>query len=996
MKSIFFWVALLGLMFSTSIARAQEIKESYIRFKLDTERSEDLSLSLMVAMTGEGGNRIVADFGDGSREEYQADISFGFVMHTYESVSPSGYYDVSIKLYKENGQMPEVGMLIMRDVPISDMEFENVSFESESGALSVINCGLTNSDFLQGAKGVKSLDLSGNDLESVDLSQYTELINFSCSDNPNLTHIELNKLTVFQTFEMENCNMSLDDIAYVLERIRGPEGGHLEVSIGEQIFEREVRVGEEALLDLMRHDGTHMSVTNEKGLAVDASKYNYSMENKTISFNEVGSYSVVQTWELLSQYSAGATIVYKFEVDRALSNKAELINLQIFASDGANEEYEATLDPVFSSQEEEYSLVLPYTDSNIRVLATAVENASFINGSSEERTATLKVGSNTITTWVQSEDGSNTKAYIVNITRKEAPFALIESLIASMPSVQEVVFDPVFEPNTLVYSAVVNGNDNSISFEVNVSDKCKINTEKLSDIALVDGDNSISIEVESSELAGVKNTYTFNIYKKSAIALIENLQVFDANDETQTALVLSPVFDAETNEYELVVEAEVEEISLTASLSSGASINGIENVFNTTKVIDFGSNLVELEVLPEDQSLEANVYTLNITRNKAKVAQLEDIVISTPSEENIALYFEKNRYHYYFYAENEDETVSIFATPAEGSVILTETLENIAIDFGENIVEVVVASSEDKNFTNTYSFYIYRLPKDMSKIVSLEIFDVTDEKNTALVLSPAFDKDTLEYQLEVAKNASVLRVVATASESSLVNGEQSIDFEFNLEENGNKIELTASLAKEIYGLLVDDQIYTINITRSDRALGTEATLESIKIKIEERDSSEVFDITDFDKYTYKYDAAIAGVEVFEVEVELTDPNSTYEILGVRPLLYEGDHTVVLINVTSEDKSLTNTYEVTVYKRVYNASLEELQGLNAFVYPNPTANMIYFGGEKVAKAILYSSSKKIGEYRNVNSISLGSLANGVYILNAFGENGQSAIFKIVKK
>ena len=69
--------------------------------------------------------------------------------------------------------------------------------------------------------------------------------------------------------------------------------------------------------------------------------------------------------------------------------------------------------------------------------------------------------------------------------------------------------------------------------------------------------------------------------------------------------------------------------------------------------------------------------------------------------------------------------------------------------------------------------------------------------------------------------------------------------------------------------------------------------------------------------------------------------------------------------------------------------------NIFVYPNPTANLIYIQADNISKAELFDLMGRKVKATDQNQIDLSNISNGSFILKVTTENNKTQSFKIIK-
>ena len=306
-----------------------------------------------------------------------------------------------------------------------------------------------------------------------------------------------------------------------------------------------------------------------------------------------------------------------------------------------------------------------------------------------------------------------------------------------------------FDENTNSYSINVGANIDKINIEATPKD----NSAKISGIGekkLNYGLNKIAITVTSE--SDTKNVYNINITREDNRSGINTLKT----------LVLSTGeinFRPNINEYTVNVENDVEEITITSSLTDSKS-KYIDDYSNKKVKLTEGSNKIQIKVVSEKG--EENTYILNINRALSTNNSLKSLKVN---DEKIEL--KEDEFTYSVDVENDVDSVIIKAI-ANDSNAMVELKDKYELQVGENEINIlVIAASGDKA---TYTINVNR-KKILSKDSLLKSLKITNYNIN-------FKPDVTLYTLEVKKEDSELEIVyETEDENAKVDIEGNKDLE---------------------------------------------------------------------------------------------------------------------------------------------------------------------------------------------------------------------------
>jgi hypothetical protein len=241
------------------------------------------------------------------------------------------------------------------------------------------------------------------------------------------------------------------------------------------------------------------------------------------------------------------------------------------------------LNQTFDSGTKAYTMSVPFAADTTLVTATALDpNATFtINGVPVQNgTASpairLAQGDNTVRVDVTAQNGLVQESYTVTITRG-APTS--EDRLSGL-SVANATLSPSFAENTFAYTSSVNFSVSSVSLTAIAKDanaSIRVNGELLKSgvssepISLVQGSNSIQVEVFGQDGSNTNSAYTITI-TRGAPSADANLSALTLSQGT-----LSSGFAANTLSYTSTVPFVVESSSISATPTNSnatLSING--------------------------------------------------------------------------------------------------------------------------------------------------------------------------------------------------------------------------------------------------------------------------------------------------------------------------------------------------------------------------------------------------------------------------------------
>ncbi|MDD4307949.1 MAG: cadherin-like beta sandwich domain-containing protein [Thermoplasmata archaeon] len=457
------------------------------------------------------------------------------------------------------------------------------------------------------------------------------------------------------------------------------------------------------------------------------------------------------------------------------SNNANLANVIMSAG---------VLSPAFNAGVISYTCEVDNSVSSIIITPAAesanaqikINNESVVSGSASNPISLIE-GKNQISIQVIAENVTNTKIYMIEVTRLEGAST---NLLLSNITVSQGVLSPAFNSNTTGYTVEVNYDINEITVTpttagigsiITVNGETVVSGTSSTPIPLAVGMNIVTIDVTDQAGTGVK-TYTVVVLRVHASynANLANLLLSNGT--------LSPLFNENVTSYNAEVPFSTNSVTLTPTAAgNGASItvNGISVVSGTaSQPIDLvvGQNTITIHVVSQNSKIEKTYY---IVIDRVEVSTNADLSGLSISSGTLSPSFNANTLIYAVEVPNSVETIVFTPTVAGIGAMITVngisvpsgiSSSPILLSEGENINTIAV-TAEDGVSQKTYSVTVKRLPKPSSnaKLAGLSLSSGT--------LSPVFNPDTLDYTSEVSCQQSTITVTPTSAginAAIMVNG----------------------------------------------------------------------------------------------------------------------------------------------------------------------------------------------------------------------------------
>ena len=678
---------------------------------------------------------------------------------------------------------------------------------------------------------------------------------------------------------------------------------------------------------------------------------------------------------------SGDIRVYEVHVNREKSSNARPISIDITGLVpnlcALKDEY-CNLTPEFDPDTNEYTLTVP---SKIKQLEFEVNRANRYQTVVGDGITLLEEGENTIEIEVTSEDESSTIKYTYKVIRDASGNNNIEDLVVVNPTV-DIGFDPDVSD---YYFSVPDGTEN-LELEITLEDS-QANYEVLGNENFVDGVNIVQVVVTAQNgdaktytlnvyLEQSGNTFiseikvnhddtnyalnpTYNKIISNYIVHVPNevdqvtitatpehalttvtgvgdknlvtgtnkvnlistaqdgsMQIYElyiirakSSDATLKSLdvlegSLDPEFDSQTFEYTIDVNSGVTSLTLNPVVSNSKSKYKISG----NSGFQLGMNKVVILVTAEDGTQQS--YILNVNRIASSNNYLSTLIIDKYDMTGI---FNKETEVYDIEFEDKIPTIRVSATPEDKNAKVSKTgIYNIKT--GSNEINIIVTAEDGS--TRTYTVNIFQKGNKNNNLISLTT-------SSTASLSPAFNKDTTKYQLDVLNNEDEITVIGVAEDSKArVTGNGT----YHLNTGNNVIELVVTAEDG------NEKTYEITVNRkksSNANISLIIAKESVLDPLFDKDKTE---------YVLK---VLEEVMSLQLTVDLEDFNATYEVIGNEN--FQIGHNTVTIRVTAEDGTIKD-YVLDVLRQETGTTSDKLESLTVSegeLVPSFDPEVIYY-------------------------------------------------------
>ena len=554
---------------------------------------------------------------------------------------------------------------------------------------------------------------------------------------------------------------------------------------------------------------------------------------------------------------------YEIVITRQPSSNNYLSSLEITDNKGTSYG-----DDPFNKLKMTYNITVDNDIDKITISAQAEDSATTVKGTG---TKDLKVGSNSFTIESISANGTP-RNYIINVERSKNSNTKLSSL-----SIDDQVLVPDFDPDVFSYS--LNINDSNID-KVKINAEAEASTSKVSGTGekeLSTGLNTFSVEVEAEN--GDKKAYVISINRAAS-----------DNNYLSSLLTDQPMnetFSKEKLVYTVDVANSIDEINIQAVTEAD-----ISTVTGTgTHSLKVGENVFEIVVTAENNT--TRTYKVKVNREASSNNNLSDLKING----NTISGFDSEKLEYFITVENDVTEADIEATLEDETATVTGTGKIDLVTTSKNSINVTV-TAEDGGI-KIYKIDITRKKSSNNNLVLLSALEGT--------LSPAFDKDTTSYTMQVPYENTQLSLTSVAEDANAtIDVEGNVDFQIG---NGNNVYVTVTAEDE------STKTYSIQVTRLPQANNFLSSL------IVASKNGKIYDLNPvFNKSTLNYSISI-NEDDSNLVVSGTKEAASSTVVGLENITVSSFPYVHKVVVTSAG-GIDREYSITINKvKSSNASLK---------------------------------------------------------------------------
>ncbi|MGG4499049.1 cadherin-like beta sandwich domain-containing protein [Brevibacillus reuszeri] len=593
-----------------------------------------------------------------------------------------------------------------------------------------------------------------------------------------------------------------------------------------------------------------------------------------------------------------------------LSSNANLIS---FETDYAGNQ---VMRPSFKKETTGYLLGVEYEVEAITVTPALEENWSTLKVNGVELTSgkksspiQLKVGNNDIKVDVTAEDGITKKNYLLRVTRFASKNVALSKL-----AISEGTLSPSFNSKVFSYSADVGYDTTSITVSPSTDDPqatITVNNTGVKSgatskaIPLDVGTNSIGIRVTAPDGLTTQSTELTIVRAKNGNAKLSSLKPSSGG--------LVPTFSPDQLEYTLEVTHDVKEISFTPNSSDSSALIRINGNYvssgeeSSSIRLHDGKNNVIVSVTAQDGSQRE--YLIEVNRAASNNTLLKDVSFTNV---NIRPAFESETLSYTGTVLANTATTTVKAVSEDQNAVIkitgnvVESGENtmLPLTVGTNSVTINVKAPGGEE--RTYTFTITRPGSSNALLADLWLSDGK--------MDPTFDPTVNEYTVQVKNEVKHVRLTAVSDDNNAKiqingdvygSGETSVPIEIGSGKTIITVKVTA-------GNGVTTNAYTISVNRD---LSNNADLTDLKLSVGTLSPS-----LQAGRYSYQVDvpsntASISVMPIAEEGAKITVNGKVVQSGGYSTSigLSTGSNSVKIV-VTSPDKTITNTYQITVNRQ----------------------------------------------------------------------------------
>lgn len=430
------------------------------------------------------------------------------------------------------------------------------------------------------------------------------------------------------------------------------------------------------------------------------------------------------SFEISVTSNSGIERVYAINVIRKANSNNNLLSLEVVGYD---------INPKFNKLNISYTLNVSSDVKNITINATPEVPTSTVLGTGVFE---LNTGVNNFNIDVTSENGDS-KTYVIVVNKEASNNNYLTNL-----SISPGLLEPNFNKETLSYNVNV---DNSTTI-------MDISAEKEHNSAIVTGTGVKAINVGKQQFDIVVKAENNEI----RIYTITVTRDASSNKDLSTLMINGKMIDnfsKDETKYSLNVENSVDKIIVDAyAADETATINGIGEI-----PLKSGSNTINVTVTAEDGTVK--IYEIMVTRAKSSNNYLKELNVI---EGSLSPEFDKETLNYNITVPYEIEKLTINPTlEVETSKIEIDGNNNFIVGPDNKVYINVLAEDET---IRTYTINVTRQPQVNNFLNNMVI---TDNNGVRYSLSPEFNKNILNYEVELSGDITEVNINVTKEQTSL-------------------------------------------------------------------------------------------------------------------------------------------------------------------------------------------------------------------------------------
>lgn len=628
------------------------------------------------------------------------------------------------------------------------------------------------------------------------------------------------------------------------------------------------------------------SNANLISLAVEDQKIVPDFNPDTISYslsvdNNVDKINIIATPEISTSKVKGAG-------EKELTTGLNTFNIEVTAEDNTVKTYVIIVNKAASSNNYLSSLLTdqplnePFDKELLNYTATVANSVDKINiqAIAEDVNATvsgdlehsLNVGHNQIDITVTAENNTF-RIYTIDVYREPSTNNYLSDLKVNGTTIKD------FNRSTKDYSMTVENNITQVSIQAIAEDNTA--TVQADEIYYLKTTQENIINIIVTAQSGDTNTYTIKITRNKSSN--NNLAMLNSTEGT-----LTPEFDKDTTKYTMSVPYEVTSLNLTTVTEDANATVDIEGN------VDFqigNNNTVFITVTAEDSSKKT--YQIQVTRLPQANNFLTNITVtgSSGTKYDLNQKFDKNILNYTVLIDEDDNNLTISGTQESTSstVVGFENIEISSFPYNHKIT-VTSAGGIDR---------IYTLTIERKKSSNADLKGIKVSEGT---LTPAFDKDTTSYTVNVSSTTEKIDIQAILNKGQTVAGDGTINLNYG--ENNISLVVTAEAGTT--------KTYNIKVIRNENTL---ATLDNIKVTNGTLTPSFKSEVTDYIAYVGQDATNILITPILSdararLSISLND--QAYENISSIEVTDLENSNIVKIKVTGTDSD--TVYTVTIMKQ----------------------------------------------------------------------------------